>query len=123
CILIVASIILSASVASCNNNGDELLLVPKEFKEAIAATKGTAIVLDVRTAEEFAAGHLDNAINVDWNIGAERFAEQMQHVPKDKPLFIYCKGGGRSAGAVVKLQEMGFTNVKELKGGIVAWDS
>ncbi len=121
----IASIILVLSLfaAGCRSQNDESLLAPKEFQQAIATTKGTAIILDVRTPDEFVKGHLDNAINIDWNAGEEAFANQLQHVPKDKPLFVYCQGGGRSAGAVIKLQNMGFTNVRELKGGWVAWNS
>lgn len=121
--IVSALLLFSVLAVSCGNQPEENLLAPKEFQEAIASTKGTAIILDVRTADEFVSGHLDNAINIDWNAGEAAFAKQVQHVPKDKPLFVYCQGGGRSAGAIVQLQKMGFTNVRELKGGWVAWSS
>lgn len=122
-IISIGVVLLSAVLVSCDSGGgDGSLLKPEAFKEAIDHTEG-AIILDVRTAQEFAEGHLDDAVNVDWNAGEEAFAKQLQHVPKDKAVFVYCKAGGRSAGAVIKLEKMGFTNIKELKGGMMAWNS
>jgi thioredoxin 1 len=122
-ILKLSVLVTSLSILSCNsNNKDENLLSAEDFKKEIS-TSPDAFVLDVRTAEEFEKGHLDNAINIDWNKGADAFEAQMNNVPKDKEILIYCQGGGRSAGAVVKLEEMGFTHVKELKGGMMAWNT
>jgi thioredoxin 1 len=78
-----------------------------------------AIVLDVRTAGEFAEGHIANAVNIDWN-GTE-FATEAAKLDKNRPCFVYCLGGGRSAAAVEQLQKMGFGHICELKGGMLKW--
>ena len=76
-------------------------------------------VLDVRTADEYAAGHLPWASNVDWN--ADGFMEDVSALnPKETPLAVYCRSGRRSAEAAAKLSKAGY-KVSNLLGGIVAW--
>lgn len=77
------------------------------------------ILVDVRTPEEFDAGHLDNATNINWY--DEDFAKWFEEFPKDKTVYLYCKKGGRSAKAQEKLQSLGFKNVVNLEGGYDAW--
>lgn len=77
-------------------------------------------LLDVRTPEEYQQGHLKNAMLANWNEKAE-FDRRVEAMDKDKPVYIYCLGGGRSAAAVKALKQKGFTSVVELKGGINAW--
>ncbi|WP_316751816.1 thioredoxin domain-containing protein [Pedobacter gandavensis] len=81
---------------------------------------GKAVIIDVRTPEEFNTGHLDQAKNL--NIYDATFQEQLSKIDKTQPVYVYCKGGGRSANAVKKMQELGFASVYELKGGIMAWE-
>lgn len=122
--VIWCSILLAATftITSCANTNESTVLSPKEFKTALASEKN-ALVLDVRTAEEFGNGHIDNAVNVDWNQGPESFTMQLANVPKETPIYVYCQGGSRSATALIKLKELGYTNIKELDGGMVAWNS
>ena len=76
-------------------------------------------LLDVRTPEEFGAEHLENADNV--NVNSPDFATKAAQYDKSKPIFVYCKVGGRSAQAADKLVAMGFTEVYNLEGGIMKW--
>lgn len=76
-------------------------------------------IIDVRTAEEFATGHITDAKNI--NVNDKNFAASVAVLDKTKPIYVYCKGGLRSADATTKLQELGFTQVYDLKGGIMAW--
>lgn len=76
-------------------------------------------ILDVRTPEEFVTGHLSGASNV--NVNDKSFKDQVLLLDKTAPVYVYCKGGLRSAAAVTTLQELGFTQVYDLKGGIMAW--
>lgn len=106
---------------SCNSQTADIETIsPKAFAEKMDATSNPQL-LDVRTSEEFAADHIDGAVNVDWN-GAD-FAEKAAKFDKSEPVFVYCKVGGRSAQAASKLQEMGFTKVYNLDGGILKWNS
>lgn len=78
-----------------------------------------AVLVDVRTAEEYSAGHLNGALNIDWF--SEGFANQIQEVPKTKTIYLYCKKGGRSTKAQELLASLGYSNVINLTGGYDAW--
>ena len=91
---------------------------PDEFEKAIASNNMQ--VLDVRTAGEFKTGHIKNALQADWTQNKE-FVERIQYVDKDKPVYIYCLVGGRSASAAEWMRNNGYKNVVELSGGINAW--
>lgn len=78
--------------------------------------KGTLV--DVRTPEEFANGHLEDAVNIDWK--SSDFRDQVRRIPRDKPLFLYCHKGGRSARAAVVLDSLGY-EVIDLLGGYEAY--
>ena len=76
------------------------------------------IILDVRTHEEFAAGHIPGAIVVpNETIGTEEIA---QLPDKDQLIMVYCRSGNRSKQASDKLVKLGYTNIFEF-GGIIDW--
>ena len=77
------------------------------------------VLLDVRTPEEFQQGHLDHAVNINWY--DTDFAKQTQNLDKEKPVYVYCKLGGRSAKAAKALDSLGFKNVVDLTGGYDAF--
>ena len=82
-----------------------------------------AVLLDVRTPEEFREGHLPGAVNIDWF--AEDFnaqlKTQLKDIPKDAGIYVYCKKGGRSARASERLIGLGYTRVTDLAGGYDAY--
>ena len=78
-------------------------------------------ILDVRTPEEFESEKIDNAINANW-LG-DSFITDVTKLDKSKPVFVYCKSGGRSSKAAAKLAELGFKNIYELQGGILKWNA
>lgn len=87
------------------------------FAELIADTN--VVVLDVRTASEFAEGHLERAVNIDYY--QSDFIEKVISVlPREKTIAVYCRSGRRSANAAEKLADKGYKLVN-LKGGIIAW--
>ena len=89
----------------------------KEFAELIADS--CVVVLDVRTAEEFAEGHIERAVNID--IKEDGFLmEAKSALSTDRMIAVYCRSGRRSADACDKLSAEGF-KVVNLKGGILAW--
>lgn len=92
-------------------------VVPAEFD---ALRKGTnTIVLDVRTASEYADGHLPEALLLDFR--APDFEAQVAKLDRSRIYLVHCAGGGRSARACVKMISLGFTNVVNLEGGLGAW--
>ncbi|WP_209402060.1 rhodanese-like domain-containing protein [Pseudozobellia sp. WGM2] len=81
----------------------------------------TGILLDVRTPQEYNKGHIEQSINIDW-LGNE-FLETAKDLNKNKPVYVYCKKGGRSAKAAKFLDSLGFERVIDLKGGYDAYVS
>ncbi|WP_338812091.1 rhodanese-like domain-containing protein [Bernardetia sp. Wsw4-3y2] len=77
-------------------------------------------LIDVRTPQEYEQGNISKAKNINFNDTS--FGEELNKLEKNKPLFIYCKSGGRSAKAVEKAKEMGFEHIIELDGGIESWN-
>jgi rhodanese-related sulfurtransferase len=90
---------------------------PEEFAKAIG--KEGVVVLDVRTPKEFAAGHLEGAVNVDFR--GQAFEEAMAKFEKNKTYAVYCASGARSTAACSKMSKMGFEKLTNLRGGIEAW--
>lgn len=88
-----------------------------EFKKHIEKDKG--ILLDVRTPEEYAEGHLAGSVNINYLAGD--FDTQIGKLEREKIYFVYCRSGRRSAGAAEKMQDAGFKKVYNLTGGILAW--
>jgi len=93
-------------------------LSPKEFRKKLAATPD-ALLLDIRTPQEINKGYLKGAVFMDFYDST--FRQQVQNLDREKPVFIYCAIGGRSWDAAKLMSEMGFTNVYDLKGGIIVW--
>ncbi len=82
-----------------------------------------AVLLDVRTTEEFAGRHLDKAVNIPVGDLSARMSEveKLAGGDKNKPIVVYCQSGGRSARAKSMLTSAGYTKVTNL-GGIDDWD-
>lgn len=92
--------------------------LPVESFEKKLQETSNAFLLDVRTAGEFGGGHLPKATNIDFR--SPDFANKIKGLPKDKPVFVYCLSGGRSAQAAEILRNEGF-QVTELQGGYLKW--
>lgn len=95
------------------------LLSVDEFERSIEAKDG--ILLDVRTPEEVAEGHLALARNIDFK--SDSFEAQVSELDRTQPVYVYCRSGRRSAAAVDKMKQLGFEDVYDLDGGIVAWQA
>lgn len=77
------------------------------------------ILLDVRTPEEFAEGHLPGAINIDYK--NEGFSAALDTLDKTKQYEVYCRSGHRSNESAVMMSKKGFKKVYDLEGGILKW--
>lgn len=113
---------LSFTLLSCNGQSSKNIqtIAPEAFAKKIDDTP-KAQILDVRTPEEYASEHIDNTINVNW-LG-DNFVSGAEKFDKTKPVFVYCKSGGRSAKASAKLAELGFKNIYNLDGGMMKWNA
>jgi rhodanese-related sulfurtransferase len=77
------------------------------------------VILDVRTAGEFAGGKIRGARNID--IMASNFVSLVKNLPKDKTYLVYCRSGNRSAKACKIMADLGFEKLRNLSGGIMRW--
>ena len=115
----LAAVALAAAalgMAGCGNS-DAATSVP-EADGSVAAGLGQvqapveAVIIDVRTPEEFQAAHLDGAVNLDLNSG--QFAQSIQNLDPEQTYLIYCRSGNRSAQATQLLRQAGFEKVQDL---------
>jgi rhodanese-related sulfurtransferase len=94
---------------------------------AVSATQAAALVkdtkdlqlIDVRTAGEYAEGHLANS----KLIPLQELDQRLPEIDKSKPVLFYCRSGHRSGNALKILQGKGFANAKHIEGGIIAWQA
>ena len=114
---LAAFLLVSCSIGQGSTKTD---LSPSEFSKQLKETENPTI-LDVRTPGEFGEGHIQNALNIDWN--GSSFDVQVSKFDKNKTVFVYCLSGGRSGSAASQLRSNGFKNVLELDGGMMAWRS
>lgn len=124
-----------ASLASCQNKkaAPELtpadkptksatplykVITPADFAAKIKEQTDLQLV-DVRRPNEFAEGHIEGAVNIDF-FGAS-FNSDFSKLDKEKPVLLYCRSGKRSGASSKKLVAMGFSEIYDLKGGFLAW--
>jgi thioredoxin 1 len=110
--------IISTALFFSSCTGQQFKLAPIEFNKQLIAASSKNLV-DVRTPDEFNEGHITYADNIDWN-GPE-FENLIERYDKSTPIFVYCLSGGRSGNAAKKMRALGFKNVYELLGGMMAW--
>lgn len=79
-----------------------------------------SIIIDVRSAGEFASGYIPKALNAD--IFNSTFSAEVENIDKQKTLYVYCRSGKRSMMACRKLYKLGFENLVNLNGGIMRYD-
>jgi len=121
-LILFTGLISMLGLGSCMEQNSEQTtefksLNPKDFKQQMEKEPGT--VLDVRTPQEVAEGVISGAVNI--NLFDEDFSDRAAKLDKNKPVYVYCKVGGRSANAAGQLVGMGFKEVYNLTGGMDAW--
>ena len=118
-IAVSVALMLVPLLVGCNGNNKNSYeqITPAEAKAIMDSEEGV-VILDVRTPEEFAAGHIAGAILIpDYEIGEK--AERVL-TDKDQLILVYCRSGRRSKNAASELAALGYTNIKEF-GGINDW--
>ncbi len=89
--------------------------------QAEQAIRDADVLIDVREADEYAAGHLPGAIHMSRGMIEFKMSGNPQLSARDLKIVMYCKTSGRAALAACALQEMGYLNVQSLAGGFDAW--
>jgi rhodanese-related sulfurtransferase len=106
----------TATVAS---SGIETV-APSTAEAVIESAPADLVVLDVRTPDEFASGHLSGASNIDFY--ASDFKAQIDALDKSATYVVYCHSGNRSGQATTIMKDLGFQTVYNVEGGINAWE-
>ena len=107
----------SAPTAAAPTAAHMTPMTQEQLLEHQAKHPGHLVVLDVRTPEEFAAGHVPGAKNVPYDLVAARLGE----IPRDKDVVLYCKSGRRAGLAADVLAANGYTRLSHLEGDMTAW--
>ena len=120
---LIAMLIISLSLFSltaCQNGGNNATYeqISQQQAKEIMDTQQDYIIIDARTEEEFAEGHIENAILIPEYEIKDRAEKELPD--KDALILVYCRSGRRSKIASEELVNLGYTNVKEF-GGIIDW--
>lgn len=113
--LLFIQFVFASCVAQSQDN--HMLVTPEVFAKGLTSQK--VQLIDVRTPKEFKSGHIANATNI--HLYDKDFGERLGTLNKKRPVYVYCKVGGRSAEAVEIMKDKGFETIVELDGGIDAW--
>lgn len=117
--VLATALALGACGGSTATANDLQLRPIGEIQEIVEAPPADLVILDIRTPEEFAAGHLAGAINIDYY--ADDFEDRLAALDLEVPYVMYCNSGNRSSNALPVMDSIGFQEVHELDGGIQAW--
>ena len=116
--ILLSALMLTGCAGASNNQTNTYRQINMDEAVEMMAEESGYIILDVRRPDEFAAGHIPNAINVpNETIGADEIPELPD---KDQLIMVYCRSGRRSKEAAEKLLKLGYTNIVEF-GGILDW--
>ena len=117
--ILLSALIFTGCAGTSNNQTNTYRQITMDEAVNMMAQESDYIILDVRRADEFAAGHIPNAINVaNESIGTDEIPELPD---KDQLIMVYCRSGRRSKEASEKLVKLGYTNIVEF-GGIIDWE-
>lgn len=115
---IVLSALMLSGCAGAGNQTNSYRQITMDEAVAMMEQESGYIILDVRRPDEYATGHIPNAINVpNENIGTDEISQLPN---KDQLIMVYCRSGRRSKEAAEKLVKLGYTNIVEF-GGILDW--
>lgn len=115
---ILAAVILFAGAFFFLNNGSAKNLVTYEELQGKLNSKASFTLLDVRTLDEYNAGHIPAAVLLPYDEIAQKAEKLLPE--KDAEIIVYCRSGRRSAIAADELRKLGYTEVKDF-GGISRW--
>ena len=116
--ILLSALMFTGCAGTSNNQTNTYRQITVDEAVTMMAQETGYIILDVRRPDEYAAGHIPNAINVpNETIGTAEIAELPN---KDQLIMVYCRSGRRSKEASEKLVKLGYTNIVEF-GGILDW--
>ena len=127
-VIIVLSVMMLAilTIASCVGK----IEAPKQIVRDVNAEEAFSLIeenknnpdfliIDDRTPQEYMDGHIQGAINIDFNSGA--FNNEISKLDRTKKYLVHCRSGNRSRGAIREMTELGFEQIYHLYEGIIGW--
>lgn len=116
---LIASFAAIILLGGCSSTGSATTvnLNVSEFSQKIS--EPGVIIVDVRTPEEFASGHIEGALNIDFNSG--NFENEITRLNPSETYAVYCRSGSRSGQAASIMHKAGFHDVSNLNGGVIDW--
>ena len=118
---LLATALLCAAMPAFAEDSAAVPITQAELLKRLEQKDPGLVVLDVRTADEFAAGHVPGARNVSHDLLASRIGELAG--VRDKQVVLYCRSGRRSLMAEDVLRKAGFKNIAHLEGDYLAWEA
>ena len=117
-VVAVALVLTNPSTPCCAEGSAEAVqdISPAAYQEQFAVADAAHLLIDVRTPEEFASGHISGAVNIPVDSLSSRLSE----VPQGQPLVVYCRSGNRSATASEILADAGYSSIYDM-GGLTDW--
>lgn len=118
---IITIISIMFLLTACGEHEADGLVETVSVEKAYALIEKTPslVVLDIRTPEEYNAGHIADAVNVNYH--SEDFKTWLDSANKSKVYLVHCKSGGRSSRAIALMEKAGFNNVQHMSKGFDAW--
>lgn len=113
-VLLIA--LLALFIAACTPSATSGMISPSDYVSQYQSTGAAHLLVDVRTPEEYADGHIAGSVNIPL----AELGNQLSLIPQDIPVIVYCRSGSRSAQAATLLKDAGYTNISDM-GGIVGW--
>ena len=126
CLLILPLLMISSCADRSDTNLETQIIRDITTGEAYSLIQDNQdnpdfAIIDVRTPEEYAAGRIENSINLDFY--SENFKNELNKLDKEKGYLIYCKSGNRSGKARDIMRELNFIEVHNMLGGMVQWEA
>ena len=115
---VLAIVLINTNNCCAQETAAVQAISPAAYQEQFAEANAKHLLIDVRTPEEFAGGHIEGAVNIP----VEALASRLSEVPTDQPIVVYCRSGNRSATASQILADAGYPEIYDL-GGLQGWIS
>lgn len=118
---ILTFIIAAFLISACSQGNAQENMTVKELNAVAFNSDDSKVVLDVRTAQEYAEGKIEGSENLDV-LKTDLFTTSIQKLDRDKTYYVICRSGARSQTAAGQMRKAGFKNVINITGGMQAWE-
>jgi rhodanese-related sulfurtransferase len=113
---LAAVVLLNSGRPAAEGSAAAQLITPQGYQEQFVNAGAAHALIDVRTPQEFASGHIAGAVNIP----VDQLASRLSEIPAGQPVVVYCRSGNRSAQASQILARAGYSSIYDL-GGIIGW--